>query len=106
MSEARTEAVIGELSRVMPPVMRWAGALARTLRGFDIALEGKSSGSASTDALTLADLTIQELLVGAMRDADPLLRTCRIEAEEETGDLEVFAEEGPLGDLVGPDRRH
>ena len=94
-AEQRT-AIIDELARVMPPVMRWAGALAKTLRQFDISLEGKSSGSANTDALTLADLSIQELLVGAMRDADPILKTCRIEAEEETGDLQVFADEGPL----------
>lgn len=96
MNSTQQTAIIDELSRVMPPVMRWAGALARTLRQFDISLEGKSSGSANTDALTLADLTIQELLVGAMRDADPVLRTCRIEAEEETGDLDVFASGGPL----------
>jgi 3'(2'), 5'-bisphosphate nucleotidase len=95
-------AIIDELARVMPPVMRWAGALARTLRRFDIALEGKSSGSANTDALTLADLTIQELLVGAMRDADPVLRTCRIEAEEETGDLDIFASDGPLVIALDP----
>jgi 3'(2'), 5'-bisphosphate nucleotidase len=102
MSTDEQTNIINELARVMPPVMRWAGALARTLRKFDIALEGKSSGSANTDALTLADLTIQELLVGAMRDADPVLRTCRIEAEEETGDLHVFADEGPLVIALDP----
>jgi len=96
MSNEQREAIIHELATVMPPVMRWAGALARTLRKFDISLDGKSSGNANTDALTLADLTIQELLVGAMRDADPVLRSCRIEAEEETGDLEIFATEGDL----------
>lgn len=102
MSTDQQTAVIDELARVMPPVMRWAGALARTLRKFDITLEGKSSGSANTDALTLADLTIQELLVGAMRDADPVLRSCRIEAEEETGDLQVFADDGPLVIALDP----
>lgn len=96
MSEKTYQSVINELARVMPPVMRWAGALAKTLRQFDISLEGKSSGSANTDALTLADLTIQELLVGAMRDADRALRACRIEAEEETGDLQIFSDQGPL----------
>lgn len=96
MSSEQREAIIQELATVMPPVMRWAGALARTLRKFDISLDGKSSGNANTDALTLADLTIQELLVGAMRDADPVLRSCRIEAEEETGDLGIFAREGEL----------
>ena len=96
MDAQPTNAVIDELSRVMPPVMRWSGALARSLRQFDVSLEGKSSGNANTDALTLADLTVQELLVGAMRDADRILRTCRIEAEEVTGDLQVFADESPL----------
>lgn len=94
MSESRLNEIIEVLSRSMPPVLRWAGAIGRTLRRFDITLEGKSSGSANTDALTLADLTIQELIVGALRDADPILRTCRIEGEEETGDLGAFATEG------------
>lgn len=102
MNHTQQTAIINELARVMPPVMRWAGALARTLRKYNIALQGKSSGSANTDALTLADLTIQELLVGAMRDADPVLRTCRIEAEEETGDLDVFASDGPLVIALDP----
>jgi 3'(2'), 5'-bisphosphate nucleotidase len=96
MSGDPREAVIEELSRVMPPVMRWAGTLAKSLRRYDIALAGKSSGNANTDALTLADLTVQELLVGALRDADPVVRTCRIEAEEVTGDLHIFQQEGPL----------
>lgn len=84
--------VITGLSVHMPAVMRWAGALARRLRHFNIALDGKTSGSALTDALTLADLTLQELLVAALRDADPIFRTCRIEAEETTGDLARFPE--------------
>jgi 3'(2'), 5'-bisphosphate nucleotidase len=63
------------------------------MRDFNIALEGKHSGSSNTDALTLADLTVQELLVGALRDGDPLFRQCRIEAEESTGDLARFAGE-------------
>ncbi|MBX3452362.1 MAG: inositol monophosphatase [Planctomycetaceae bacterium] len=84
--------VITGLSVHMPAVMRWAGALARRLRQFNIALDGKSSGSALTDALTLADLTLQELLVAALRDTDPIFRTCRIEAEETTGDLGRFPE--------------
>lgn len=102
MTHTQQTAIINELARVMPPVMRWAGALARTLRKFDISLTGKTSGNANTDALTLADLTIQELLVGAMRDADPVLRTCRIEAEEVTGDLGVFASDGPLVIALDP----
>ena len=52
---------------------------------FDIALSGKSSGSVNTDALTIADLTVQELLVAALRDSDSLFRRCRLEAEEATG---------------------
>lgn len=86
--------LVDSLKKQLPPVMRWAGSIARRMRHFDIALEGKHSGSASTDALTLADLTVQELLVGALRDADPLFRQCRIEAEETTGDLARFATEG------------
>jgi 3'(2'), 5'-bisphosphate nucleotidase len=64
------------------------------MRGFNIAIYGeKQSGSSNTDALTLADLSVQELLVGALRDCDPLFRQCRIEAEETTGDLARFATE-------------
>jgi 3'(2'), 5'-bisphosphate nucleotidase len=86
--------LIDALATQLPPVMRWAGSVARRMRNFNIALEGKHSGSASTDALTLADLTVQELLVGALRDGDPLFRQCRIEAEESTGDLARFARDG------------
>lgn len=87
------EQLIAALAREMPAVLRWAGAVAKQLRGHDIALGGKHSGFASTDALTLADLSVQELLVAALRDADPLFRRCRIEAEEVTGDLGRFAKE-------------
>src|SRR5712691_11291133 len=83
--------LIDSLANHLPPVMRWAGSVARRMRNFNIALEGKHSGSSNTDALTLADLTVQELLVGALRDGDPLFRKCRIEAEESTGDLARFA---------------
>src|SRR4029077_540423 len=86
--------LIDSLALHLPPVMRWAGSVARRMRHFNIALEGKHSGSSNTDALTLADLTVQELLVGALRDGDPLFRQCRIEAEESTGDLARFATEG------------
>ncbi len=86
--------LIEALSEHMPGVVRWGGAIARQLRHFDIGVGGKSSGSSNTDALTLADLTIQELLVAALRDCDPIFRNCRIEAEETTGDLDRFAEEG------------
>jgi 3'(2'), 5'-bisphosphate nucleotidase len=90
------------LAQHMPGVLRWCGALAKSLRGHNIALSGKYTGSANTDALTLADLTIQELIVAALRDADPVLRTCRIEAEESTGDLTRFARDGELVVAIDP----
>jgi 3'(2'), 5'-bisphosphate nucleotidase len=86
----------------MPSVIRWGGAIAKRLRGYNIALGGKSSGSASTDALTLADLTIQELIVAALRDRDPIFRTCKIEAEEVTGDLAKFATESEYTLAIDP----
>src|SRR5580658_7928137 len=94
--------VTGSLARHLPGVLRWCGALAKSLRGHNIALSGKHSGSANTDALTLADLTIQELIVAALRDADPVLRACRIEAEEGTGDLARFARESDLVLSIDP----
>ncbi|QDT53652.1 Inositol monophosphatase family protein [Caulifigura coniformis] len=90
------EPVIAALRQHAPPLMRWAGAIAKRLRQFNIALTGKHSGNANTDALTLADLTVQELLVAGLRDAAPVLKSCRIEAEETTGDLAAFATESPL----------
>ncbi len=94
--------VTNSLARHLPAVLRWCGALAKSLRGHNIALSGKHSGSANTDALTLADLTIQELIVAALRDADPVLRKCRIEAEEATGDLGRFARESDLVLAIDP----
>lgn len=88
------DALIEGLKTHLPPVLRWGGAIARRMRSFNIALENKQSGSSNTDALTLADLTLQELIVGALRDADPIFRQCRIEAEETTGDLARFAVDG------------
>lgn len=86
----------------MPPVLRWCGAVAMRLRQFNIALGGKSSGSALTDALTLADLTVQEIIVSALRDTDPIFRGCRIEAEEENGDLARFATDSPFTIAIDP----
>jgi 3'(2'), 5'-bisphosphate nucleotidase len=86
--------LISLLSAELPRVFRWVGALARQLRHYDIALAGKHSGYASTDALTLADLSVQEILVAALRDMGPAVRQCRIEAEESTGDLGRFAKQG------------
>lgn len=94
--------VSAELTRVLPPVVRWSGAVAKRLRKFDIAVEGKSSGNTNTDALTLADLSIQELLVAALRDADPILRQCRIEGEESTGDMTLFADDAELAIAIDP----
>lgn len=81
------------LSTDLPAVVRWGGAIARQLRRHDIALGGKQSGFAATDALTLADLSVQELLVAALRDMGPTVRRCRLEAEEKSGDLAAFARE-------------
>ncbi|MFV0446072.1 MAG: inositol monophosphatase family protein, partial [Planctomycetaceae bacterium] len=96
------DSVVIALQRELPPVMRWAGAISRQLRQHNIALEGKSSGSRETDALTLADLTVQELLVGALRDLDPVFRRCRIEAEESTGDLDAFTPDSPVTIALDP----
>src|SRR5262249_45004594 len=62
--------------------------------GHDISVSAKKSGFADSDALTLADLSVQELLVAALRDMGPVVRRCRIEAEEVTGDLGRFADQG------------
>ncbi|MCA9116953.1 MAG: inositol monophosphatase [Planctomycetaceae bacterium] len=94
--------VISALNARMPSVLRWAGAVARQMRKFDIGIEGKTSGSASTDALTLADLTVQELIVSALRDSDPVLLQCRLEAEESTGDTSRFATDSPLTLAIDP----
>lgn len=98
----RESQLILALRRHTPNLLRWSGAVARRLRQYNIAIEGKSSGSANTDALTLADLSIQELLVAGLRDADPLFRECRIEAEESTGDLGAFAQDSPLVIALDP----
>lgn len=87
--------LIESLRRHTPSLLRWGGVTARRMRQFNVALEGKSSGSANTDALTLADLTVQELVVAGLRDTDPLFRRCRIEAEEANGDLAAFAADSP-----------
>lgn len=94
--------LIAALSEHLPPVMRWCGAVAKRLRHFDIAVGGKSSGSPNTDALTLADLTVQELLVAALRDCDPIFRRCRLEAEEYTGDIGRFAPESEYTIALDP----
>lgn len=90
------------LSKHLPAVLRWSGAIARQLRQHDISVGGKESGSTNTDALTLADLSIQELIVAALRDCDPVFRECRLEAEEGTGDLNRFAEEAEYTIAIDP----
>jgi 3'(2'), 5'-bisphosphate nucleotidase len=94
--------LLAALDSTLPSVMRWAGAVAKRMRQFNIALDNKTSGSAATDALTLADLTVQELLVSALRDGPSILRSCRIEAEEVTGDLHLFAKDGPCTLALDP----
>lgn len=97
-----TDDVIQALRTALPPVVRWSGAVARRMRQFNIAVEGKDTGNANTDALTLADLTVQELLVAALRDADPILRTIRVEGEEATGDMDRFSKDSPLAVAIDP----
>ncbi|MEO1997168.1 MAG: inositol monophosphatase family protein [Planctomycetaceae bacterium] len=94
--------LIDALASELPAVVRWSGAVAKGLRKFNVAVEGKSSGSTNTDALTLADLTVQELLVSALRDGDPLFRSCRIEGEEDTGDMRLFDVESELAIAIDP----
>lgn len=96
------DSVIAALRTTLPPVMRWAGAIARRMRQYNIAVDGKSSGNANTDALTLADLSVQELLVAALRDSDPILRTCRVEGEESTGDMALFSTCSRLSIAIDP----
>ncbi len=83
--------ITAELSAHCPDILRWCGAIATKLRQFNVAIDGKSSGSSNTDALTLADLTVQELAVAAMRDRSTVLQSCRIEADGDNGALPAFA---------------
>lgn len=96
------EFVATALSVHMPAVLRWAGGIARLLRTHEIGLQSKGTGSAGTDALTLADLSLQELIVSALRDTDPIFRHCRIDAEESTGDLAAFPVDAPLTIGIDP----
>jgi len=96
------EFVVTALSVHMPNVMRWAGGIARLLRQHQISLAGKGTGSAGTDALTLADLSLQEMIVAALRDCDPIFRHCSIDAEETTGDLHLFPDNAPLTIGIDP----
>jgi 3'(2'), 5'-bisphosphate nucleotidase len=94
--------MLDALNGPIAAALRWSGAIARQLRRFDVAIAGKTSGNAHTDALTLADLTVQELLVAALRDCGDVFRQCRIEAEEKAGDLAAFNPAGPLTMALDP----
>ena len=94
--------IIDAMQQALPPIMRWSGAVAKRLRQFNISVDGKSSGNANTDALTLADLSVQELIVAALRDADPILRTIRVEGEESTGDMDRFNKASSLAIAIDP----
>ena len=94
--------LLGILAVSLPAAVRWAGAIARQLRHHDIALGNKQSGYAATDALTLADLSVQELLVAALRDMGPVVRRCRLEAEESSGDVDAFARESDWVVAIDP----
>ena len=102
MSQPFESDLILALRQHAPPLLRWAGAIAKQLRQFNIQLEGKSSGSSNTDALTLADLTVQELLVCGLRDADPIFHKCRVEAEEANGDIGAFDASSPYTIALDP----
>ena len=86
----------------MPSVLRWAGQVAKQLRQHDITVASKATGNVNTDALTLADLSLQDLLVCALRDCGPDVTRCRIEAEEETGPLDAFAADSLLTIALDP----
>ena len=94
--------ILAALIEHAPPALRWGGALAKRLRTYNIALDGKSSGSAMTDALTLADLSVQQLLVDYLRDVDPIFRQCNIAAEESTGDMDRFAKNARYTIAIDP----
>jgi 3'(2'), 5'-bisphosphate nucleotidase len=96
------ESLIAALRAHLPGAVRWSGEIAKRLRHYNIALAGKSSGSSNTDALTIADLAVQELLVAALRDTGPILRQCRIEGEESTGDLAAFAADSAFVLAIDP----
>lgn len=102
MSDTFEADLITALRQHAPPLLRWAGAIAKQLRQYNIALDGKSSGSSNTDALTLADLTVQELLVCGLRDADPIFHKCRVEAEEANGDIGAFDGSSPYTIALDP----
>ncbi|MFN0058155.1 MAG: inositol monophosphatase family protein [Planctomycetota bacterium] len=102
MTDATVRALILALDDALAPVFRWSGAIARRLRSFDISLEHKQSGNAAADALTITDLTVQELIIAALRDGDPILRTLVIRGEEAVGDLAPFASAGEYTLAIDP----
>ncbi len=94
--------IVEALAREMPRILRWGGAIARQIRPYNVAIGGKQSGNVNTDALTLADLSVQELIVAALRDTDPVFRACRVEGEESTGDLRFFDDSSELAITIDP----
>ncbi len=94
--------LINTLGARMPDIIRWCGAVARQLRKHDVAVADKGTGYAPADALTLADLSIQEILVDALRDFGPQFHRCRLEVEEDTGDTSAFASESPYTIAIDP----
>jgi len=58
MSDEHLPEIVAALAREMPSVLRWCGAVAKQLRRHNVSVEGKTSGSSMTDALTLADLSM------------------------------------------------
>lgn len=94
--------LVHTLAARMPDLLRWCGAVARQLRRHDVAVADKGSGYAPANALTLADLSIQEILVDALRDFGPEFHRCRLELEEDTGDTSAFATESPYTIAIDP----
>jgi 3'(2'), 5'-bisphosphate nucleotidase len=94
--------LLNALQTHLPEILRWSGAIAKRLRNYNIAVQNKPAGRALTDALTLADLTLQELIVAALRDRDPIFCECCIEAEEKTGDLDRFPQDSPYVLSIDP----
>ena len=101
-SASRLSETIEAIRRRMPSVLRWAGVVAKELREHDIAVESKATGNVNTDALTLADLSLQAMLVTALRDCGSDVTGCAIQAEEETGPLAAFTSQSGLTIAIDP----
>jgi 3'(2'), 5'-bisphosphate nucleotidase len=82
--------------------MRYSGRIARLLRTYDIGLACKASGHANTDALTLTDLVVQELLVSAIGEQPVLGQRFSIQAEESVGEMRHFEPDAKLTIGIDP----